>query len=469
MTKALSRIALAAGIGVAAMGFAAVAEAESLTDAIAMAYSQNPGLGRARAQQRATDETYVQTRAQFGPSLSLGLSQSYADRGQNFAGDRSFQNASISANQTLFASGGLSASLEASKAGVKSGQESLRSTESTLLLNVISVYTAVRRDQEALRISQDNYDILKQLLDQTQAQFEAGQLTRTDVAQSQARLSASAAGLASAQAQLDSDRATYVAIVGQAPTALDPVPDLPGMPVDFNTAVASAEAHNPDLAAAKYADDAAAARVKAERSAFGPTVGLSVSSGKSGVAGKLGSALEDTSATVRLSVPLFSSGLNGSRVRQAMANETASRLEVEQTRRSVVSTVSQSWSNMIAARSAVTSNQEQVKAAQVAAEGVKTEQQVGLRTNIEVLNAEQELKSAQLDLINAQRSQYIAAAQLLSVTGGLTAQALVPNLETYDPQKNFNKVQSKGWTPIVPVVHAVDGAAEGLLGNGRSK
>lgn len=467
MTKAISRIALAAGIGIAAMGFAAVAEAESLADAIAMAYSQNPGLGRARAQQRATDEGYVQTRSNFGPSLSLSASQSYSDRGQNFAGDRSFQTVGLSANQTLFASGGLSASLEASKAGVKSGQESLRSTESTLLLNVISVYTAVRRDQEALRISQDNYDILKRQLDQTQAQFEAGQLTRTDVAQSQARLSASAAGLASAQAQLDSDRASYVAIVGQAPTALDPVPDMPGLPVDFNTALSAAEKSNPDLAAAQYADDAAAARVKAERSAFGPTVGLSVSSGKSGVAGQLGNALEDTSATVRLSVPLFSSGLNGSRVRQALETETASRLEVEQTRRTVVSTVSQSWSNMIAARSAVTSNLEQVKAAQIAAEGVKTEQQVGLRTNIEVLNAEQELKSAQLDLINAQRGQYVAAAQLLSVTGGLTAQAFVPNLETYDPQKHFDKVQSKGWTPIVPVVHAVDGAAERLLGTGR--
>ncbi|MBW8733806.1 MAG: TolC family outer membrane protein [Asticcacaulis sp.] len=436
MTKALSRIALAAGIGIAAMSF-------------------------------ATDEGYVQTRSNFGPSLSLGVSQSYADRGQNFAGDRSFQSVSVSANQTLFTSGGLSASLEASKAGVKSGQESLRATESSLLLNVISVYTAVRRDQDALRISQDNYDILKSQLDQTQAQFEAGQLTRTDVAQSQARLSASAAGLASAQAQLDSDRASYVAIVGQAPTALDPVPDLPGLPGDFNNALSTAEKNNPDLAAAQYADDAAAARVKAERSVFGPTVGLSVSSGKSGVAGQLGNSLADTSATVRVSVPLFSSGLNGSRVREALENETASRLAVEQTRRSVVSTVSQAWSNMIAARSAVTSNQEQVKAAQIAAEGVKTEQQVGLRTNIEVLNAEQELKSAQLDLVNAQRSQYVAAAQLMSVTGGLTAQAFVPNLETYDPQKHFDKVQSKGWTPIVPVVHAVDKAAEGLLGSGR--
>lgn len=451
-----------------ALAMAGVAQAESLQDAIAMAYSQNPTLARARAQQRATDEGYVQTRSNLGPSVGLSASQTYYDHNQG-GGNRSFQTLGFSANQTLFASGGLSSQLDASKATVESGQENLRSTESSILLNVISVYTAVRRDQEALEISQANYDILKKQLDQTQAQFEAGQLTRTDVAQSQARLSASAAGLAAAQAQLDSDRASYTAVVGQAPTALDPVPDLPGLPADFNAALDTAEKNNPDLASAQFAADAASARVKTARSAFGPRVGLAVTSGQSGIAGHLGNYqdTQETSATVNLSIPLFSSGLNGSRVREALENETASKLSVEVTRRNVVSTVSQAWSNMIAARSAVASNQEQVKAAQVATEGLKTEQQVGLRTNIEVLNAEQELKNAQLDLVNAQRNQYVAASQLLSVTGNLTAQAFVSTIQVYDPKTNFKKVQSKGWTPLVPVVHAVDGAASGLLNGGK--
>ncbi len=266
------RIVFASGISLLAL-CAVSASAETLSDAIAMAYSQSPVLGKARAQQRATDEGYVQTRSQFGPSLSLSADQSYADRAQTLTGDRSLQAVSLSASQTLFASGGLSASLDASKATVQSGQEGLRSAESTLLLNVISVYTAVQRDQQSLQISQDNYDILKQQLDQTQAQFEAGQLTRTDVAQSQARLSASAAGLASAQAQLDSDRASYVAIVDQAPVALEATPDLPGMPSDFNGALDTAQKNNPDLAAAQFADDAALARIKEARSTFGPSVG----------------------------------------------------------------------------------------------------------------------------------------------------------------------------------------------------
>jgi outer membrane protein len=453
---------LAAAVSVLALSMAVSAQAESLNDAIALAYAQNPTLLRSRATQRATDETYVQTRSQLGPSLSASASSTYNDL-PDFSGNRSSTTAGISASQTIFASGGIASSLKASRANVMSGQEGLRSTESGVLLDVISVYTAVRRDQQALQISQDNYDILKQQLDQTQAQFDAGQLTRTDVAQSQARLSASAASLASAQAQLDSDRASYVAVVGQSPVALEVEPALPGLPADFNAALDAAEKNNPDLQSAQYAADSAKAQVRAERSVFGPTVGLSASTGGTQPGLGIGDIADNdsSSATLRLSIPLFSAGLNGSRVRQATENYNAQLQVVETTRRQVVSSVSQAWSQMLAARSAVTSNQEQVKAATIAADGVKVEQQVGLRTNIEVLNAQQELKSAQLALIEAERGQYVAGSQLLSVMGGLTAKAFVPDIQVYDPQDHFDDVKSKGWTPLEPVVHALDGLAAG--------
>ena len=453
---------LAAAVSVLALTMAVGAQAESLNDAIAQAYAQNPTLLRSRAAQRATDETYVQTRSQLGPSLSADASSTYNDL-PGFAGNRSSTSVGLSASQTLFSSGGIASSLKASRANVMSGQEGLRSTESGVLLDVISVYTAVRRDQQALQISQDNYDILKQQLDQTQAQFDAGQLTRTDVAQSQARLSASAASLASAQSQLDSDRASYVAIVGQSPVALEVEPTLPGLPTDFNAALDAAEKNNPDLQSALYAADSAKAQVRAERSVFGPRVGLSATTGGSQPGLGIGDIADNdaTSASLRVSIPLFSAGLNGSRVRQATENYNAQLQVVESTRRQVVSSVSQAWSQMLASRSAVASNQEQVKAATVAAEGVKVEQQVGLRTNIEVLNAQQELKSAQLALIEAERGQYVAGSQLLSVMGGLTAKAFVPDIQVYDPAQHFDDVKSKGWTPLEPVVHALDGLVAG--------
>ncbi|WP_298332915.1 TolC family protein, partial [Asticcacaulis sp.] len=212
------RAYLLAGLTVSALTLGAgSAFAESLTDAITLAYANNPTLQRARAQQRSTDETYVQARSGLGPTLSAGASVDYSDVPTGAAG-RSSTGLNLSANQTLFASGGLSSGVKAAEADVNAGREDLRAVEAQVLSDVISVYTAVRRDQEALRIGEENYNVLKRQLDETKARFEAGELTRTDVAQSEARLAASSASLAQARAQLDSSRAQYVAIVGQTPT-----------------------------------------------------------------------------------------------------------------------------------------------------------------------------------------------------------------------------------------------------------
>lgn len=443
---------------VLAMAAGAV-HAESLRDAIAMAYSQNPTLARARAEQRATDESYVQARAGMGPSVGASLENDYTRAPTYLGGNVSTVDGSLSLSQTIFTSGNLASQLNAADATVRSGQEALRSTESQVLLNVISAYTAVRRDQEALQISQDNYDILKQQLNQTQAQFEAGQLTRTDVAQSQARLSQSEASLAQAQAQLDTDRATYVQVVGQAPTALEAEPDLPGLPADFNAALAAAEANNPDLSSAQFAEKATHDRIGEARSAFGPQVALQAATTQIAPANSLGTSVNETTAGLRLTIPLYASGMNSSRLREALENDNAAQSTVDITRRQVTASVAQAWSQMLASKSATASNEEQVKAAQVAADGIKTEQQVGLRTNIEVLNAEQDLKTAQLSLVDARRAQYVAAAQLLQVTGMLTARTLVPDAQIYDPAQNFRRVKNKGWNPIEPVVHGLDSLA----------
>ncbi|MEM9965465.1 MAG: TolC family protein, partial [Asticcacaulis sp.] len=148
---------------------------------------------------------------------------------------------------------------------------------------------------------------------------------------------------------------------------------------------------------------------------------------------------------------------NSSRVRQASENHNAQRISVELSRREVVQQTATNWGNMNAARAGASANREQVRAASVAAEGVRLEQGVGLRTNIEVLNAEQELRQAQLALIDAERSEYLASAQLLAVTGDLRADALVAGIATYDPTANFDAVKNKGATPLEPLIRAVDG------------
>ena len=435
-----------------------VAHADSLKDAIAAAYTQNPTLAKARAQQRATDESYVQARSALGPSVDAQLGATYQREPAYLGGNASAGTGSLSLNQNIFTSGNLASTLTAAQDTVKSGQEQLRSTEATVLFNVVSVYTQVRADQEALQIAQQNYDTLKKQLDQTQAQFEAGQLTRTDVAQSQASLSQAEASLAQAQAALDTDRATYVQVVGQSPTALEPEPQLQ-LPADFNAALDAAQGNNPDLGAALYAQASAHAAVGEARSAFGPHVALSATTTNLAALNNLNQSINETQAGVTLSIPLYASGMNSSRLREALENENAAKDQVDIVRRQVTASVAQAWSQMLAARSATASNEAQVKAAQIAFDGTHTEQQVGLRTNLDVLLAEQTLNSAQLQLVNARRAQYVAATQLLQVTGNLTAHTFAPDLEVYDPNKNFKKVKNKGWSPVVPVVHALDSLA----------
>ncbi len=453
----LSVLALMAG-----GSWAGLASAETLTDAIAMAYASNPTIQRQRALQRAQDETYVQARSSLGPSLNAGADVGYNDL-PDLSGNRSTTSLTLSASQPIFASGALVSTLDAAKADVLAGQEGLRSVEQSVLLNVISVYTAVRRDQEALRIRQENYEVLKRQLDEANARFSVGDNTRTDVAQSEARLAASQASLAQAKAQLDTSRASYIAIVGQAPTNLEPETALPNVPTDFDLALNAAEKYNPDLNSALFAEAAARARVKAARSNLGPTVGLSASYGAFAPTNDFNNLdnRDAASATLRLSIPLFSAGFNTSRIRQAAEGHTAQKMTVEESRRGVIQDTSSSWAQMQAAKSATAANQEQVRATRLAAEGVKMEFQVGLRTNIEVLNAEQEYRSAQLALINAQRDEYVASSQLLAVMGSLNARELVPQAEVYDPAKNFDRVKNKGMT-IEPVIRAIDGLGAGV-------
>lgn len=436
-------------------------KAETLKDAIRQAYLTNPEILQRRAEQRINDENYVSTRSNLGPSLSIGSNTSYSDS-PSFMG-KSSTSLSLNLNQTLFASGGLSSSVRAAENNVKAGQKSLMSFESGLVLDVIDVFTGVRRNQEAFSIANENYSVLKRQLDETKAMFQAGQLTRTDVAQSEARLSASEAGLSNARAILEGSRAAYRALIGQTPIGLEAEPDLPLLPEDFDKALKLAEENNFSLQSALYNQKASQDRLKAAKSVFGPQVRLNVNGAQSAPTDRLSELSENKSAGANISVaiPLFSSGLNSSDVRKAKESLNIADQSVELAKRAVLNNLSQSWSQMLATRAATQANEKQVEAAKIAAQGVKTEYQVGLRTNIEVLNAEQELRSAQLSLLDARRGQYLASAQVLLIMGSLTPNALVNDLEVYDATTNFKKVRNKNATPVDTIIKTIDGLAAG--------
>lgn len=464
----------AGGLTLAAAG----ARAETLADALALAYQSNPTLQNERAQLRALDETYVQARSGYRPQVSASAEADFVQgpsTRNNFGSGMPVPSwpdaASLTVSQSLFTGGQTSAEVRATMADILSGRQKLRQTEAAVLQSVVQAYVDVRRDVDTLAIAQDNVAVLRKQLEETRARFDVGQITRTDVAQAEARLAGAQAQLSTAQAQLGVTRAGYLAVVGQNPEALAPEPPLAGLPATIDEAFAVAEKNNPGVVGADYAEQAAAARVALAKAGYRPTVSLRASYGFDGYLGgqpnvfpaqASGAYTQSISAAAVVTQPLFTGGLNSSRVREALETDNAQRIAVESARRQAVQAVSQAWNQLLAARANVVSTQEQVRANEIAYEGSKQEAEVGLRTTLDVLNAEQELQASRLALTNARHDQYVAGASVLNAMGLLEARYLTPGLPLYDPQRSFKHVKGAGavpWEGVVAGMDSLGGAA----------
>ena len=470
---------LLAGVG----ALSAPVQAETLADALALAYQNNPTLQAERATQRSRDESYVQARAGWRPTLGAQFTAQWAEtqtpkagRGVDLNGDgipdsfgtggvrRSNRGSGgLSFTQPLWTGGRTAAAVNASNAEVLAGRENLRRVESSIMVQVVQAYTDTRRDMESLRIRQENVKVLTRQLQESQARFDVGELTRTDVAQSQARLAQAQALMQSAVAQLASTRAAYATLVGQNPGELAPEPSLAYMlPADPDEAFKVAESFNPQLRAQQFAEQSSRARISGARAEHMPTVSANFSVLHSGVVDPFDPTNNfgrSVSAQITASVPLFAGGQVSTRVRQAVERNNADRITVDSVRRSVLQGVTQFWSQLTAARANIASSDIQVSAARIAAEGTRQEQQVGLRTTIDVLNAEQELRQAELNQVSFRRDEYVASANILATMGRLEARNLIPATPTYDAAKNFRKLRMTwGWVPWEEPVGIIDQA-----------
>jgi outer membrane protein len=482
MSKSLRRRQLAAVLTAGLAGaFAAPALAETLSDALAMAYETNPTLQAQRATQRALDETYVQARSGWRPTLSVVASTTWSEtRTPHAAGgglidtngdgipdavgrgviQRNSAFPSLSLNQPIWTGGRTAAAVSAAQADILSGRETLRRIEQQVMLTVVQAYVDVRRDQESLRIRQENVSVLQEQLKESKARFDVGEITRTDVAQSESRLAAAQALMQSATAQLAISRANYAAVVGQNPGELTAEPSLGFLlPATADDAFSVAEKFNPTLRAQQYAEQASRARVAAARAERMPNVYAHATLGFSGPAEPFNQKLYSTDITVQgvVTVPLFTGGLNTSRIRQSIERNNVDRISIEGQRRAVLQSVTQSWNQLIAARANIDSTEESVRAAAIAAEGTRQEQKVGLRTTLDVLNAEQELRNDELTAVAAKHDEYLAAATVLSAMGRLEAKDLIPAVTRYDPARNFRKLRlTWGWAPWEEPIGAID-------------
>ena len=455
-TRLMARAAVV-GLALAAAAGTGAARAETLADAIALAYQSNPTLQGQRAQQRALDESYVQARAGYRPTLSASGSMGYQYAQQGLI-DANTGAVALSASQPVYTGGRVSAAVSAAEAQVLAGREGLRAVEAQVLQAVIQAYQDVRRDQAILGIREKNVEVLSNQLQQTQVRFEVGQVTRTDVAQAEAQLAASRALLAGAQAQLQISRASYATVVGQNPGDLADGPPLPGLPATVDQAFEAADNANGALRRARLSEVSSRARIAQARAAGKPTAAISATLGYSGPISPFDTRDYGRNVTIQgvVTQPLFTGGLVQSGVRQALEQNTADRVAIEGVRRQVVQAVSQSWNVMGSTRASMTANAEQVRAATVAFTGIQEQYQVGISTILDVLVAQTTLRDAELALAQSNHDYYVAQASLLSAMGRLEAGALVSGSPLYDASANFNQVKMAGAVPWEGLVQSFD-------------
>lgn len=428
--------AIAVGTGQAA--------AESLIEAMVSAYKGNPALKGERARQRGTDEQVPQALSGWRPTVTVDGSLSNVWSDSNVAPSTEFspKSVSIGLSQPIFRGFKTINGTKAAEANVEAGRQGLLAIEQDILFQTIQAYMNVIRDRQIVGLRQKNVSVLKKQLTAADERFKVGEITRTDVAQSRARVSGAQSNVASAKASLAASVANYINVVGHEPGKLS-YPKLAKLPRSLAEAQAAAEEINPNILSASYVEEAARFNMEVVKGDLLPAVDLAASATiadnpSAGVGSSESARIEGV-----LTIPLYEAGRVYSSVREAKHVASQRRLEVIQAGHEVRESVSISWNNLIAARETIRSTKEQVSAAELALDGVRQEYFVGSRTTLDVLDAEGEVVNARITQVSAERDQIVAAYQILGSIGRLTARDLALPVDYYDAEENYLNVRGK--------------------------
>lgn len=433
---------------------AGAARAETLQGALAGAYLSNPTLTGTRAQQRATDENVPIRKADGRPDISTTteFQELLVKPARAFLTPSRSLNGTASINVPIYQGGAVRNGVKAAKVRVEAGQANLRGTEASIFSQVVAAYMDVIRDSAVVSLNEANVSALGVNLQATNDRFEVGDLTRTDVAQSESRLALARSDLQTAQANLIASRENYIALVGSAPDDLEPPPPLPGLPATPETAVQVALADNPDIISARKLREAARYDVKVAKAGVLPTLSGFAQGSYTHYLGSLNEANDpDPSQTNKqvvagatLRLPLYQGGRPAAQVRQNQALESQAIEQEIEVERGVIAQTRSAYASWQASLQSIESNQKAVEAANLSLEGVRAENSVGSRTILDILNAEQEALNAKVQLVSARRNAYVAGFSLLAAMGHAEADDL--SLETgalYNPMVNYDRVRGK--------------------------
>ena len=430
--------------------------ADTIEAALVRAYQNNPQLNAQRASVRFTDENVPQALSGYRPKVAVTASAGYqytdtnstaggtADRivRTGIHGANSPRSVGATISQTLFNGQQTANKTRAAEGQVSGAREALRVLEQTVLLSAATIYMDYLRDSAIVEVQKSNVRVLEQTLKQTRDRFNVGEVTRTDVAQSEAQLAAGKTQLLTAESTLVTTKSNFRRIIGNEPEAL-----APGSPVDrflpgtLPSAVDLGLTENPNVTAAMFGIDVSYLQVKVNEGALLPTVTLQASVQQTYESTMTLYRSFGASAAAQLSVPIYQGGGEYALIRQSKETLAQQRLVLEQTRDQTRANVVTAWGQLVAGKAQVQSAQSQVTASEIALNGVREEAKAGQRTTLDVLNAQQALVNARVALVTAQHDRVVASYSVLNTVGRLSP--LVLNLSTtiYDPSVHYHQVR----------------------------
>lgn len=462
--KGLLAGAAVGAFGLSALAFAMAAEAQSLTDTLVLAYQNNPNLGAQRARLRAQDEEVAVALSGWHPTVTLnGTAGRQADTrvfgssGSTAAGATGGGGAglvdttavstprtsNITIIQNLYKGGKIEAQTHVADFNVLVERSRLQLIEEQTLDSAASAYVDVVRNESVLALNENNVQVLTRQLEATRDQFAAGTVTRTDVSQAEAALSKAKADLEAAQNQLQISRANFRNVIGIPPGQLTDPGEPTGLPANRDEALSQAPIQNPNVQVAVYTERAAIANVDLQFGGLLPSLSLQGLLSKTTETFSRQDDTELAQLLVVLSVPLYTGGLAEAQVREAKETVNQRRLELEQARRQATQDATSAWETLQSARAQEVSFQDQIKADEVALEGVQQEQRAGLRTILDVLNAEQTLLTARVGYVGAHHDAIRASYDLLSAVGRLTARDRQLPVEYYNPTVHYKETRGR--------------------------
>ena len=418
--------------------------AQSLQDALVSAYLTNSDLASERAALRATDELVPQALSGWRPTLSIDSNAIHNDIDRS--GDsHNFNTLStgLALQQELYSGGETVANTQRAERLVRSERARLEATEQTVLLQAVTAYTDVVAAQAVLDFAVQNESRLRRQLQATQDRFRVGEVTRTDVAQADARLSGAIADRVSAEGNLQAAKATYRQVINQEPVKLEVPGPLAGLPATEDEAHQLAEVGNPNIVAAQFNLAAARADVSVAEAALLPRLSIRGELTYSKDPSVNVDSERDASIGANLTVPLYQGGGEYARVRQTKQTVRQRQDDLELTFRSVRDEVTNSWEALITATTQIDSRSAQVRANEIAVEGARQEALVGQRTTLDVLDQESDLFSSQVDLVQSRRDQVVASYRLKAAVGELTVRGIDLPVEAYNPEAYYADTRNR--------------------------